>query len=209
MPFSSTQSRLASEVCKWLGLLEIHLSLTIDCPEMHMPTSGLKAKLRLRPSPCVPLTCAHVHPFLSFSTRLKELHTTSRRGQTGVTASPHLSTSPSTHIDEDACQLAVSHWDHERSSPCRHPSKKKKKKNILKNPPSPSISACSAEMPLGNRGRAEETDSKQASVCANDKENVCETYSPPEPRVWELVFVSSRRWHVSARGRETWYVRFK
>lgn len=128
MPFSSTQSRLASEVCKWLGLLEIHLSLTIDCPEMHTPTSGLKAKLRLRPSPCVPLTCAHVHPFLSFSTRLKELHTTSRRGQTGVTASPHLSTSPSTHIDEDACQLAVSHWDHERSSPCPHPSKKKKKK---------------------------------------------------------------------------------
>ena len=142
MPFSSTQSRLASEVCEWLGLPEIHLSLTIDCPEMRTPTSGLKAKLRLRPSPCVPLTCARVHPFLSLSTRLRELHTTGRRGQTGVTASPHLSTSPSTHIDEDACQLAVSHRDHGRSSPCPHPSKKKKKKKTHPKEPSLPIYLC-------------------------------------------------------------------
>ena len=177
---------------------------------MRSPTSGLKAELRLRASPCVPLTCAHVRPFLSVSAWLRELHATDRRGQTGVAASPTWARLPLLTVTKICANLLCHTGITGGLHPAHTHQKKKKKRNHPKEPSPPHLSLLAQLKCLWGieEGQRRQTVSKQACV-QTIRKNVCETYSPPEPRVRELMFVSSRRWHVSARGRETRYVRFK
>lgn len=75
-------------------LQRIGLSLHIDCQEVYSPTSSHKAELRLRPTPCVPLTSTHLqqfhHPFLSHPTlAYGALHCRKERADESSTSSAY------------------------------------------------------------------------------------------------------------------------